>query len=268
MRQDLIKLVETQGETTNAIVLTHNIDFVFVQLIVIPALRRCGSPTLTIFADAQCAAESYAYQSPVLVGLGKRYRVVPVGMGPGFRFHPKALLLSGPEKATLLVGSGNLTFGGWRENAEIWVRFDSDRDRTAPFASFRNFLNNIVAKVPLSGPVRDQIDEAFDGRSRAWAMDMDPPSGLLGRVGSGLDLLGQMAAAYGSEPVDSLVVCSPYYDPEGAALGKLLERFGAARAEVFVQKKHPGLPKAAIERFAKNTQAVIYQKRKGLYPSG
>jgi hypothetical protein len=117
----LVKLIETQEDATNAIVLTHNIDFVFLQMIVVSALRHCGRPTLTVFADAHCAAEAFAYQSQVLSTLGTRYRVVPVAMEPGFRFHPKALLLSGPTKATLLIGSGNLTFGGWKENAETWV---------------------------------------------------------------------------------------------------------------------------------------------------
>jgi len=84
MRQDLIKLIESQEDVTNIIVLTHNIDFVFIQLIVLPALRRCGRPTFTVFADAQCATETFTYQSPVLTGLGIRYRVVPVAMEPGF----------------------------------------------------------------------------------------------------------------------------------------------------------------------------------------
>ncbi len=59
MRQDLVKLIETQEDVTNAIILTHNIDFVFLQLIVLSALRRCGRPTLTVFADAHCAAETF-----------------------------------------------------------------------------------------------------------------------------------------------------------------------------------------------------------------
>lgn len=241
MRKDLIKLIEAQGDVTNAIILTHNIDFVFLQLIVIPALGRCGRPTLTVFADAQCATDSFAYQSPVLSGLGTRYRVVPVAMDPGFRFHPKALLLSGPEKATLLVGSGNLTFGGWKENAEVWVHFDSDEDTTAPFSAFHKYLLDVLSKVPLSGPVEDEIAEAFDVQSRAWARNMDPPSGLLGKVGGGPEMLEQMAGAFGEISGASLILCSPYFDSNGEALAKLLSRFRPAHAEILVQKKHPGL---------------------------
>jgi hypothetical protein len=264
MRQDLIKLIEAQGDVTNAIVLTHNIDFVFVQLIVIPALRRCGRPTLTVFADAQCAAEAFSYQSPVLSGLGTRYRTVPVAMEPGFRFHPKALLLSGPEKATLLIGSGNLTFGGWRENAEVWIRFDSDQDTTAPFSAFRNYLLDILARVPLSDSIRDEVDEAFDGHSRHWAMDMDQPSGLLGRLGSGPELLEQMGVAFGSDPVESLIVCSPYFDSGGEALANLLDRFRPALAEILVQKKYPGLPRAVGESLPAHVTALpVRFTRKG-----
>jgi hypothetical protein len=44
-------------------------------------------------------------------------------MHQGFRFHPKAIFLSWPESATLTVGSGTLTFGGWQDNAEAWCQF-------------------------------------------------------------------------------------------------------------------------------------------------
>src|SRR5262245_24422409 len=104
MRHDLLKIIASARDVTNAIVLTHNIDFVFQQSIVVPALRKCGHPTLTVFADAQCASDSFAHQNRLLSSLGQRYRVVSVTVEPGFRFHPKALLLSGSQKATLLVG--------------------------------------------------------------------------------------------------------------------------------------------------------------------
>jgi hypothetical protein len=119
LRQDLIRLLRGENDVTHAIILTHNIDFVFLQAVVVPELKRCGNPTITVFADAQCAASTYAYQAPILSNLGIRYRVVPVSMQSGFCFHPKAVFLSAPKKAVLFIGSGNLTFGGWRENGEL-----------------------------------------------------------------------------------------------------------------------------------------------------
>lgn len=256
MRQDLVKLIETQEDATNAIVLTHNIDFVFLQMIVLSALRHCGRPTLTVFADAHCAAEAFAYQSPVLSTLGTRYRVVPVAMEPGFRFHPKALLLSGPTKATLWIGSGNLTFGGWKENAEAWVHFESDRDTTGPFAAFRAYLHEILRRVPIPGPVQDEVDEAFDGQTHPWAKEMDEPSGLLGRAGSGVSLLQRMAMEFGNEPIQRMVICSPYYDPDAEALDKLRGQFQPATVQILIQKKYPGFPRAAASRLPANVEMV------------
>ncbi len=248
MRQDLIKLIEAHEEITNAIILTHNIDFVFLQMIVLPAMRKCGRPTLTVFADSLCAAESYSRQSPVLSTLGTRYRVVPVPMDPGFRFHPKALFLSGSKKATLLVGSGNLTFGGWKENAEVWVRFDSQEDTTAPFSFFRSYLQDIVKRIPIAEPVQSEIEEAFDGQSHEWARVMDPPAGLIGRVGKGPSMLEQIKLIAEPGPTDEITICSPYYDSEGEALDRLFSEFRPKKKRVLVQQRYPGLPRVAAAK--------------------
>lgn len=255
MRQDLIKLLEKENDVTNAVILTHNIDFVFLQLVVLPALKRCGQPTLTIFADAACAAETFSYQSTILSGLGTRYRVVPVFMEPGFRFHPKAVLLSGPERGSLLVGSGNLTFGGWRDNAEIWVRFDSEMDGTGPFSSFIDFLNAVMARVPLSNGIEAEIQEAFDPNTRIWAKNLDPPSGLLGKVDSGEALLSKMIGILDTQ-VDRLQVCSPYFDLEGHALQEIMSRVSPGSVEVLAQKGKSGLSKLVAERLSGRAKVV------------
>ncbi len=242
MRDDVLKAISSAKDVSNAIILTHNIDFVFVQTIALAAFRRCGHPTITIFADAACAAESFAQQQPALAGLGVRYRVVPVAMGPGFRFHPKAVFLSGEEAATLLVGSGNLTFGGWRENAEIWLRFDSTHDSAAPFHAFKGYLTSILARLPLPEAVAAEVDEAFDPKNKPW-LSTEPigDARLIGRMGSGSSLLDQMLGAASSDPIDELVICSPYFDDHGIALGELVARVDARRATVLCQPERSTL---------------------------
>lgn len=240
MRRDIVKMLEGEKDVTNAIVLTHNIDFVFIQSVVLPALRKCGHPTLTIFADAQCAVESYQYQHMVLDSLGTRFRVVPVSMRPGFRFHPKAVLLSSQQKGVLMVGSGNLTFGGWRENAEAWCRFDTDVDGTAPFAAFLKYLESVVSLTPLRDSITAEINESFEPQLRPWARDMVAPFGLFGRPGNNASLIEQMQAALSGRPVNSLLVHSPYFDDNGKALQELGSRF-SVRPKVAVQRKRSGL---------------------------
>ena len=79
-----------------AVVLTHNIDFLFVQSLLLPRLRKLGHPKLTVFAEAACAAGSYQQQRDLVTALGQRYRTVPVDLGYGRRFHAKAIFLAGP----------------------------------------------------------------------------------------------------------------------------------------------------------------------------
>ena len=74
----LQKLVEASKRATTAVVLTHNIDFMFAQAILVNRLRRSGAPRLTIFADAGCAAGSFARQSEIADRVGR-----PLATAPG-----------------------------------------------------------------------------------------------------------------------------------------------------------------------------------------
>jgi HKD family nuclease len=249
MRNDVLKVIANAKDITNTIILTHNIDFIFVQSVVLPALRKCGSPALTVFADESCAELSYQQQAPVLNGLGSLYRVVPVAMKSGFRFHPKAVLLSGIKQATLLIGSGNLTFGGWRENGEVWLRYDTEVDGTGPHAAFRDYLREIVDLITHSKePVTRDIDEAFDATSRVWATAMEPASGILWRAGQGKSLLRRMRDALGDRKPDHLIVCSPYFDEDAEALTEIAKDFGVHHSTVLVQSGRTNLLQSAADK--------------------
>jgi len=249
MLSDVLDVISSAGDVTNAVVLTHNIDFVFVQTVVLSAFRRCGYPTITVFADSECAAQSYSQQKAVLTDLGVRYRVVPIAMGKGFRFHPKAILLTSAERGTLLVGSGNLTFGGWRENGEVWTHFKSETDGSDPFHAFRSYLAGVIKRVVLPEAVEREVEEAFDPGTKLW-LSADSGAGngaLVGRVGSGPPLLQRMVSAGGEESVEELLVCAPHFDSDGVALTELLESVGAQHATVLCQAGRTALHKRAWE---------------------
>jgi HKD family nuclease len=249
MRNDVFKVIASAKDITDAIILTHNIDFIFVQSVVLPALRKCGSPALTVFADENCAELAYQQQAPVLNSLGLFYRVVSVAMKSGFRFHPKAVLLSGIKQATLLIGSGNLTFGGWRENGEVWIRYDTEVDGTGPHAAFRDYLREIVDLTSHSKePVTRDIDQAFDATSRTWATAMEPASGILWRAGQGKSLLHRMKDALGDRKPDHLFVCSPYFDEGAEALMEIAKDFNVHHSTVLVQSGRTNLLKSAADK--------------------
>jgi HKD family nuclease len=249
MRNNIFKVIEDARDVTNAIVLTHNIDFIFIQSVVLPALRKCGSPALTIFADAHCAEQAYQQQALVLNSLGLRYRVVPVAMKTGFRFHPKAILLSSKKQATLLVGSGNTTFGGWRENGEIWFRYDTEVDGTGPHAAFREYLREVLELTAHSREsVTREIEEAFDTENRGWAASMEPATGILGRAGQGKSLLDRMGEVIGDRKADHVYVCTPYFDADAEALTTLAARFRVDHSTVLVKSGRTNLIQSAADK--------------------
>lgn len=248
MREDLIKIIGSHKDLTNVVITTFNIDFVFIESVLLRELRKCGHPTLTILADADEVASSFASQGPWVSRVGRRYRVVPIRMEPGFRFHPKAVLLSGPEHAELLVGSGNLTFGGMRQNDEIWIRFDTRNDDGPALAAFHSFAEACVARARRVVAARSELREAFDSDTHTWVRDLGAGEGLFGRVGAGDPLLDRIAAEVGDLDVQRIVIGSPYFDDAGDALSAIATRWPAASLEVLVQQDQSQLRDAAWSR--------------------
>ena len=254
MRRNVLEWIcGTMTDATSAIVLTHNIDFLFLQSIVRPRLRKSGHPKLTIFADASCASGSYRQQRLLLDGLGRHYRVAQVDMGVGRRFHPKAILLAGPTKAALAVGSGNLTHGGWSANYEIWASYESDDDGLPAISAFRDYLRTVVGMVPQSESLSEETFAAFDAASNPWAADLPEPEGLYG-IPSDRPLLDTMVDLAG-EDVQKVTVCAPYYDPDGEALAELAGRFSSP-IKTLLQNNHVGLSDSAASALPQNAELL------------
>ena len=243
----------TMTDTTSAIVLTHNIDFLFLQSIVRPRLRKCGNPKLTIFADSGCATGSYRQQHFAIDGLGRHYRVVPVELGSGRRFHPKAILLAGPSKAALAVGSGNVTHGGWSANHEVWATYESDDDGLPAISAFRNYLDTVLSLIPQSDSISEEVLSAFDDSTNAWATVLPEPAGLYGTPAD-RPLLDRIIGLAGGD-VRQVTVCAPYYDPAGKALAELARRT-TAPIRTLLQRSHVGLSASAASALPPNVQLI------------
>ncbi len=247
MRSDLIKTISGHKDLTNVIALTFNIDLIFVETVLLRALRKCGHPSLTIFADAEEVSRTFDAQGRWLSSIGRRFRVVPVPMHKGYRFHPKAVFLSGPEEAELFVGSGNLTFGGLRQNDEVWTSFSSSKDGTGPMAAFRDMLSACMRWSNATHGVRREINEAYDAATRSWAAEKAEADGLIWRVGERPSLLDQMASIVGDRPISRVLICSPYYDERGAGLRGIADRWPNANMELLVQSGKSTLTRSAID---------------------
>lgn len=246
MTEDLLKSISKEKNVHSIIVLTHNIDFIFIQTVVLKFLKKMGSPSLTIFADAQCVQESYENQKMIIHGLGKRYRVVPVSLDRSYdRFHPKAVLLSSHEKASLYIGSGNLTFGGWRQNAEIWNRYTTKEDGTAVFNAFKDYLDGMIKRLPYTNNISNIINNAYNKETAPWSINMESSAGLIGRINTKSSLLEQMKE-YVEVGCEKLIIQSPYFDKEGKTIQQLNELFEPKAIEIFAQNRHSELTEEII----------------------
>lgn len=256
MKQDIIKEIRKMKNVSNVIIMTFNVDFIFIQTVLLRTLKRCGNPSLTIFADAGCVKESYKNQKDIIEGLGTSYRIIPIEMdSPYFRFHPKAILLSGEEEATLYVGSGNLSFGGWRQNAEIWNRFSSKDDGTAQIASFQQYLHNLKNRVQDISSIDSIISEPYDNKTKNWAGEMDEPSGLAGRVDGEDALIEQLKHSVESN-CKHLIIHSPYFDKEGKSIQQLYKEFAPEEITIWAQAKHSQLSQKIIDSLPDNCVCI------------
>ena len=242
MRRNVIAwLGQEFTDASHAVALTHNIDFLFVQSVLLPRLRWAGNPRVIIFADADCAASTYGDQRALLDGLGTRYRVVQVDLGPMRRFHPKAFLLSNRQRAICAIGSGNLTHGGMSANHEVWTLGASDGEGAGLLAGLRDYIRMLLGLLPLADPLRDSIDAVFD-EEQPWVASLPPASGLV-MSPSGRSILDQIGD-FVTGNVQSISILTPYFDPDGAALAEIRRRFGVP-VTAWIQPGREGLSSIA-----------------------
>jgi hypothetical protein len=98
-----------------ALFTTYALGASFTEAVVVEALLRRGVEHITILSDA--AGMRMALREEGAVRIGREYSLEPVTVRNGC-FHPKIGVLWSEDRSHVLVGSGNLTFGGWSSNLE------------------------------------------------------------------------------------------------------------------------------------------------------
>src|SRR4051812_31258696 len=89
---------------------TYALSLSFYEAVVLDALVRGGSAPALILADAKGVKAALSERGAQRVG--KDYNIEPVVVNGGV-FHPKVCVLISPDECHVVIGFGNLTFGGW-----------------------------------------------------------------------------------------------------------------------------------------------------------
>jgi len=156
------------GPWRSATFSTFALSLSFFESLILRRLRAAGCNEVTVFVDPLGYRNSLIESQ--LLGAGSSYRVIPVSAGTG-AFHLKfCYLKAGSEKDPdcLLVGSGNLTFGGYGNNAELLDVFLSS-ERPGIFSAFAGVVD-LLANMPnnpaaVSKAFRDLRQQVASGRS-------------------------------------------------------------------------------------------------------
>jgi hypothetical protein len=167
-------------------------------------------------------------------GAGRDYEVEPIKVERGV-FHPKVIALNAEDRAHLLVGSGNLTFGGWGGNFEVVEHLHPSFAADA-FEDAADFFENIASSGSLRHAATDPCGAMAESlRTAAGRGQRTGDIRLVHSLdGSISDRLVGFAGELGG--ANRLVVASPFWD-DGRALDNLC--LGLGLSEAFVHA-HPG----------------------------
>lgn len=144
------------GKWHAALLTTFSLSLSFFEAVPLHALRKAGAQDIGILADVVGYQASLAEAG--VSDVGRTYDLVPLKAAGGC-FHPKIMLLDGPDGLRATVGSGNLTFGGWGHNVET---LDLLVPTLAPaaFADLADFLDYLALSIDegsIAAPERPSL---------------------------------------------------------------------------------------------------------------
>ena len=235
---------------------TFGIDFDAYESIMLPRLRGAGCRNNMVVTDSRMLNHALGGASDLPQRAGTRYTVS--GASATGVFHPKIFLQLGRRGGRLIVGSANLTPSGLAGNLELVSTMSCDETNTGEqhlIAQAWNYVTGFIddhrqsvadqrhwmqartpwlkTAKPATGPVR-----LIDG-TLAALLTTGPTSGIAERF-----------ADFINEPVSRLIILSPYWDPNLAALSYLVERLGPADISVLIDPETREFPKVAANNLS------------------
>lgn len=233
-----MKLFEAFRESGyhTTIATTFAIDFTAYEQIALARLRETGCMNNIVLADARMLTWSLDDGERSPRQAGRQYSLVGAE-APGL-FHPKLTLQLGVDRARLIVASANLTGSGLAGNLEVVGEVRMGPDDDAHVGLMQEALAFLEQYVPASEQgARKQLEWA---RARAaWlqraAPARDPLAPRLLATGGGAAIGERFTEFVAGESVSRLVVLSPYWDENLAAVRSLQAALKPRKTALLIQ---------------------------------
>lgn len=210
--------VVKRGGYEASLITTFSATLPFYEEFVLRRLMAAGSRYNVVMMDAGQCAQAWSSEAARPRLAGHAYALLPMKV-PG-AFHPKVCLLAGPRKASLLIGSHNLTLSGFGYNREVtnWIEIagTKDVDGVAALADTWALLETWISQQAPYLP--DSLLES----ARALAKFVAPltqripaagRSDVLGQSLSGQSLFEQLKPRV-PERVKRILVMGAFFDAE------------------------------------------------------
>ena len=210
------------------IALTYSFDPVFFENVVLHDLRIGGSGSIVIVGDPHEVDSAITNSQLALEHLGRRYMLSPATHSNG-AFHPKLMLRLGREDGQVLLGSGNLTSGGWGGNRELgsfWKIGPAHDDQGHWIISLLGHIESwcsgerereAITRAKLIPWVENLISEESDEQTPVLYSH------------SGSTLAQQLAARWSGRRFTKLFVATGSSDDRGAMLRWAHDTFGVTQ---------------------------------------
>lgn len=225
------------GRWHTALLTTFSLSLSFFEAVPLHALRKAGAQDVGILADLMGYQASLAEAG--VSDVGRTYDLVPLKVATGC-FHPKLMLLDGPDGLRATVGSGNLTFGGWGHNIETLDLLVPAHTPLA-FADLADFLVHLTIHVEEGSIAASECPTIVGTMAEACRKAARVGGGDRTRLihtfdGPIIEQLAEHADALGG--AEEITVLSPYFGGPTAILA-LAQALGCMRVRVAVTGRAP-----------------------------
>lgn len=211
---------------------TYALSLSFFEAVVIDALIRGKARNPTILSDPEGVRAGLSERGARLVG--REYELLPAERVGGV-FHPKISAFVADDDAHLLVGSGNLTFGGWGGNLELVEHLHSS---FAPEAinEAADFLELLAIDERIRLPKTDSLIETAEGlrKSARGKSGSGRIRFVHNSAGSIAERIQQEAEELGG--AERICFVSPFFDKKGSGIARLCDLLGCEDISAYV---HP-----------------------------
>lgn len=242
----------------SSIATTFGIDFGAYENIVLPRIRGAGCRNNMVIADGRMLTHALG-GTALPRQAGRLYTAT--GARTERLFHPKLFLQVGRKGGRLIIGSANLTAAGLAGNLELVTMIECGTEDSGAQRLIAQAWHYLSGMIELGAPMLSAQQEWMLGRA-AWlrhAVSATEPVTLEDSTQAGLLFadrqsgIGERFAALIDEPVKRLIVISPYWDEELAALSALQAALAPQETALLIDPRTKLFPPVAMEALSGTT---------------